>query len=282
MSYRDLELVLDEARRGFPKFYSLILLLADTGARLGEAVALRWVDVNLETRTARICRSFSSGVRLGPTKTGRERTVELSSRLVMCLAHIEPNVFPHAEDSLVFPNATGGFLWAPNFRNKVFSKAVAKALGPGRHYSPHCLRHTWASLHMARGTPLKWIQEQGGWTTAKQLLDTYGHYLPTESHGYADALSTAPNGAGAAPSLRGPDPQPSPLEESDASADTYEAPESTTTPRSPIMHLTLPPPFSRNSDTSTATGSTPRSRTASRSSCDTPSGITSHDSSAAV
>jgi site-specific recombinase XerD len=59
----------------------------------------------------------------------------------MCLAHTEPNVFPHPEDSLVFPNATGGFLWAPNFRNKVFSKVIAAALGPGCHYSPHCLRH---------------------------------------------------------------------------------------------------------------------------------------------
>ena len=30
---------------------------------------------------------------------------------------------------------------------------------------------------MARRTPLKWIQEQGGWTTAKVWLDTYGHFM---------------------------------------------------------------------------------------------------------
>ncbi len=76
---------------------------------------------------------------------------------------------------------------------------VATALGKGRLYSPHCLRHTWASLHMARGTPIKWIQEQGGWTTAKVLLDTYAHYLPTESAGYSDALSAAPHGPTTAP-----------------------------------------------------------------------------------
>jgi hypothetical protein len=46
---------------------------------------------------------------------------------------------------------------------------------------------------MARGTPLKWIQEQGGWTTAKVLLDTYGHFMPTESRGFADALAAAPD-----------------------------------------------------------------------------------------
>jgi hypothetical protein len=52
---------------------------------------------------------------------------------------------------------------------------------------------------MARGTPLKGIQEQGGWTTAKVLLDTYGHYMPTESRGFADALAAASDGPPAAP-----------------------------------------------------------------------------------
>jgi len=42
---------------------------------------------------------------------------------------------------------------------------------------------------MARGTPLKWIQEQGGWTAAKLLLDTYGHFIPTESLGFSDAIA---------------------------------------------------------------------------------------------
>jgi hypothetical protein len=57
----------------------------------------------------------------------------------------------------------------------------------------HDLQHTWASLHMARGTPLKWIQEQGGCPTAKILLDTYGQFMPTESRGFANAIM-APDG----------------------------------------------------------------------------------------
>ncbi len=35
-------------------------------------------------------------------------------------------------------------------------------------------------------------QRQGGWASAKILLDTYGHFMPTETFGYADAL-TAPD-----------------------------------------------------------------------------------------
>jgi hypothetical protein len=48
---------------------------------------------------------------------------------------------------------------------------------------------------MARGTNIKWIQTAGGWTSAKMLLDVYGHYLSTESAGFADALTGPPRSA---------------------------------------------------------------------------------------
>ena len=113
---------------------------------------------------------------------------------------------------------------------------------------------------MARGTPLKWIQERGGWTTAKVLLDTYGHFMPTESRGFADALAAASDGPSAAPrpgrvrdcgTIDPESPYASP------GSDRSSTP---TGPRSPIMHFTDPPPFLRNSETSTTSGVTPRSR----------------------
>jgi integrase len=195
--------VLEIAEASYPRYFPIVLFLADTGARFGEATALRWSDVDLVAGTARIARSFSSGVKLGPTKTGRTRNVELSQRLCAILARVQPNIFPIPEEDLVFPSESGTFLQGTNFRSRVFSKIILKALGTGRHYSPHCLRHTWASLHLARGTPIKWIQHQGGWTTAKVLLDTYGHYMPDEMRGYADALAATPNGPPAAPARNG-------------------------------------------------------------------------------
>ncbi len=47
---------------------------------------------------------------------------------------------------------------------------------------------------MAWGSNLKWIQNMGGWASAKVLLDTYGHFLPTETDGYADVLTRTPDG----------------------------------------------------------------------------------------
>ena len=167
------------------------------------ALALRWIDVDIEGGTARIRRSFSSGRTLGPTKTGRERVVELSSRLRSVLFDRQPTVYPPPTEATVFPDFSGGMLIPVYFRNKVFRKIVHKALGENRRFSPHCLRHTWASLHMARGTPLKWIQDQGGWTTAKVLLDSYGHLMPAESRGFSDVLATAADGPQTAPDTRG-------------------------------------------------------------------------------
>ena len=119
--------LLEVARADFRTYFPFVLFLADTGARLGEATALRWIDVDPEVGTARIARSLSSGMHLGPTKTGRERVVELSTRLCAVLAEIRPDLFP--DHALVFPNEVSGFIDPGNFRSRVFDRIVRKALG---------------------------------------------------------------------------------------------------------------------------------------------------------
>jgi len=96
---------------------------------------------------------------------------------------------------------------------------------------------------MARGTPLKWIQEQGGWTTAKVLLDTYGHFMPTESHGFADALAVPPDGSGrpyTAPGSPASEAAFSSRSEVPENSNDPSSTESSTGPRSPIMHVGRP------------------------------------------
>ncbi len=55
--------------------------------------------------------------------------------------------------------------------------------------TPHSLRHTWDSLHLARNTPIEWVRAMGGWSSAKMLLDVYGHYMPREMRGFSDSLA---------------------------------------------------------------------------------------------
>src|SRR5262245_17773697 len=161
------------------------------------------IDVDLTARVARIRRSFSGGG-LSATKTGRERAVALSSRLVAALTPRRPEVY--GADALVFPDEGGSFIDPHNFRARVFRKLVERELGKGRDFTPHGLRHTFASLHLARGSNLKWIQAMGGWASAKLLLDLYGHHLRTENAAHADVLSQTPKQVTIASTPRGTDP----------------------------------------------------------------------------
>src|SRR4030095_11121358 len=124
---------------------------------------------------------------LGPTKTRRARVVELSTRLAGELEARRPDVFGDA--ALVFPNGEGKQLDSRNFAQRDFRRIARIALGRARRVTPHDLRHTCVSRHLEAGTPIKWIQERGGWTTSKVLLDVYGHFMPTDVRGFADAIA---------------------------------------------------------------------------------------------
>ena len=54
------------------------------------------------------------------------------------------------------------------------------------------LRHTFASLYLAQGSNLLWVQRQGGWTSPKVLLDTCIHFMPSELS--ADEIAAATDG----------------------------------------------------------------------------------------
>ncbi|MCA9470373.1 MAG: tyrosine-type recombinase/integrase [Nitrospira sp.] len=67
------------------RYAPLFLLLAGTGLRLGEGLAVQWNDLDLKGRTLRIDRAFTRGV-LNTPKAGHGRTVELSRSLCHILS----------------------------------------------------------------------------------------------------------------------------------------------------------------------------------------------------
>ena len=91
--------------RESPQHYLIVLFLADTGCRIGEAFALRWADVDLAQGVARISASIDFRGERVPTKTRRSRAVELSTRLREELIGMRPDVF--GDDTLVFPSSSG-------------------------------------------------------------------------------------------------------------------------------------------------------------------------------
>ncbi|WP_410642654.1 tyrosine-type recombinase/integrase [Amycolatopsis sp. lyj-346] len=167
---------------------ALILLLAYTGLRWGEAAALRVGRVDLDTRRIRVATTFYEvgGVQHeGLPKTGKKRTVAFPASLV---PELRPLVAGRADDELVFTTARGQSLRANNWRVREFNAAL-KASGlkvPG--LTPHKLRHTAASLAIAAGADVKVVQLMLGHADAAMTLNIYGHLWPDRLDEVADVV----------------------------------------------------------------------------------------------
>ena len=79
---------------------------------------------------------------------------------------------------------------------------MLRAAGLPGHWSPHSLRHTFASLLLQAGESPTYVQRQLGHASIKLTVDTYGRWLPLGNPAAVDrlddaAVHTAAGGEGA-------------------------------------------------------------------------------------
>jgi integrase len=86
MSEQQLAAMLMTARED-AEYFPLLLTLARTGVRPGEAMALKWEDLNLSERVISVERAVSAG-QIGTTKTGHARRVDMSQELAGALSRL--------------------------------------------------------------------------------------------------------------------------------------------------------------------------------------------------
>jgi integrase len=148
LSHEQLATLLATARaRSSRRDYTLFLTLADTGLRPGEALALRWEDVDDVARSLRIERAVSGG-RVKATKTEETRIVDLTPRLAEALsqwqaeAEAQALMAGHDISPWVFPSDAGTPLDA-NRVAKRFRSLLRVAGLP--HFRLYDLRHTYAT-----------------------------------------------------------------------------------------------------------------------------------------
>jgi integrase len=168
----------DRLAEAHPERYRvLVYLLAYGGPRIGEAAALRVGDLDLlrgRLTISRAATEVKGRLEVGPTKTGKVRTISLPSFLRQMLAsHLER--FP-SPDGLVFTGPGGGPLRPNNFRKRVFYPAT-KAAGLA-HLRVHDLRHTCAALLFAQGAPVKAVSDRLGHSNPTVTLNVYAHVIP--------------------------------------------------------------------------------------------------------
>ncbi len=170
---------------------TLILFLAYTGLRWGEATGLRVKHINAERRRVHVTEnavSYGPVVYIGTPKSHEARSVPYPRFLAEPLAQLCEGKNP---DDLVFG---GGLVHQrrPNTsqnQTSWFIRALAEAgLEP---MTVHDLRHTAASLAISSGANVKAVQRMLGHASAAMTLDPYADLFEDDLDSVSDALDHA-------------------------------------------------------------------------------------------
>ena len=167
----------------------LVLTLAYTGLRWGEAAALRvrYVDTmrgRLEVVEAMT--EVNGSAVFGPPKTHQARSVPVPAFLRDELA---VHIAGRGPGDLVFTAPRGGVFRVGSFRRSSFDKAATN-VGLGG-LVPHELRHSAASLAIAAGATVLGVQSMLGHKSATLTLDRYGHLFGDELDRVAERMDAA-------------------------------------------------------------------------------------------
>jgi integrase len=181
-------------------------LLAATGMRRGEALALRWRDVDLDAGRLQVRRSLSTvktkgaGEQLveGPTKTGQARVVDIDADTIAALRAYRTVrgslTLDLVRDTAPVLGNLDGTPRHPERYSRRFVDQVAqarRALGEDQlpRIRLHDLRHTHATLLLAAGEPVKVVSERLGHANAMITLTVYQHVHPGMGRQAADRFA---------------------------------------------------------------------------------------------
>jgi integrase len=168
------------------RYSAAYLLLATTGLRRGEALGLRWQDLDLDASRASIRQTvivIKHTVMIGTPKTAKgRRTVTLDSGTVTALREHRKRQAAErllmgagwTDNDLVFCHPDGTMVHPERF-SRGFTEAVCR-LGLPR-IRLHDLRHGWATLALQAGIHPKVVQERLGHANIGITLDTYSHVV---------------------------------------------------------------------------------------------------------
>jgi integrase len=159
--------------------YPLWFVLATTGMRRGEALGLRWRDVDVDAGQIAVRQSLvpvGGKIRLSTPKTNRgRRVVAIDVRTSQVLRDHRSHHTNQRPCDLLFPG-TGGEGLSPTAVTKSFRNLV-EASGLPR-IRLHDLRHTHATIALETGIHPKIVSERLGHSTVSLTLDVYSHAVP--------------------------------------------------------------------------------------------------------
>ncbi|MDX6738614.1 tyrosine-type recombinase/integrase [Actinocorallia sp. A-T 12471] len=173
-----------------PQYRLTIDLMAGAGLRISEALA--FADDSRRDGFLRIKRQVSSKSTAGSSKTRfapLKHRVEGEYRDVPTALFLDEEIDAHLEEWGTKEVDGLNVFFSPRERGKGlmptatsygyhFRKAVEKAGLEGKGYTPHSLRHFFASTALGNGVPILEVSRWLGHRSIKTTADIYGHLTP--------------------------------------------------------------------------------------------------------
>lgn len=184
-----------------PKWFTLFRLLAFSGLRRSEALALTWNDIDFTDSTVSVTKTISIGGRgeltIQPPKTSSgRRVVPLDAETMAILKHwrmtqvtallargINANkpgqlVFSSQRNTWIFPTEVGNWLRAFQAKHDLTHRITV-----------HGFRHSHATALIAAGVPVKVVQARLGHKSIKTTLGIYAHATQEQTSAAADQVA---------------------------------------------------------------------------------------------
>ena len=155
---------------------SLVQLLVSTGLRVGELLALRWGNVDLDSGLLRITETVYDGHFDKPKTSRSARVIPIAEASIEIFKALRQEGM--TSDALVFSNREG----KPLDRRNLFSRdirPVSKRIGLPT-ISWHCFRHCNATLLDSVGAPLGTVQALLGHASPEITRTIYVHAVPED------------------------------------------------------------------------------------------------------
>jgi integrase len=203
----ELRAFLDWSKSIDDELYPAWLLLAMTGMRRGEALALRWADFDFDAGTVSVRRAVTvvktkgagEQVVTGPPKSGKARVIDLDPQTLSTLrshrASLASIMLALGRDDALVLGTAEGEARHPERSSRTFQyrqAAARKELGADRLslLRLHDLRHTHATLLLRAGVHPKIVSERLGHAKVSITLDVYSHAVPTLQREAASKLAS--------------------------------------------------------------------------------------------
>lgn len=179
-------------------FFPLVHLMAYTGLRQGEALALKWSDIDFENKKITVNKT---AVRIKEKQTlqtpktkNSKRVISIDSATLSILKSWKKDQIKiyfkngkhfEGDENFIFTNQRGEWVHIHNFI-RYFKRFIADhKLKP---ITPHGLRHTHASLLFSAGVEPKNISDRLGHSTVQITLDLYTHITEEQRSDTVDKL----------------------------------------------------------------------------------------------